>query len=375
MPAGLYVHVPFCRVRCAYCDFAIVAGQERRAGEYVDAVAAEAERLGEEFAASTFDTLYLGGGTPSRLGEREFATLIEAVRGAFDGVRLTEFSVEANPEDIAPDRVDAWRRAGVDRVTLGVQSLDDRVLAGLGRPGSRRESLDALEQLRRCGVERVGVDLIFGGPGQTLESWRGELREMLGQGVGHLSLYALETTSRTPLVRAVERGEAAVADGDAMAEMYEAAVEMCAVAGLDRYEVSNFARPGEKSLHNLKHWTDQPYLGLGQSAASYMGGERWVNPRRYSDYVKMARGGAAPVEREPYDAGRRAGEALMFGLRTREGVDLERLAQRYGEEALARRRGVLERAVAGGLAVEDGARVRLTGRGLLVADELFVDLM
>jgi oxygen-independent coproporphyrinogen-3 oxidase len=370
---GVYVHVPFCRVRCAYCDFAVLTRQEHRAEAYVELVEREISQAAGRWGRRTVDTLYFGGGTPSRLPPRLLTRVITAIEKAFDADRRLETSLEANPEDVTAESVSAWLAAGIDRVTLGVQSLDDRVLEALGRPGSRRESLDALARLLGSGLARVGVDLIFGGPGQTLGGWLQELDRVLESGAGHLSCYALETTSRTPLVRRAERGETEIAPDDLMAAMYEAAAERIEAAGLRRYEISNFARSGEESRHNLKHWVDGTYLGLGMSAASYLDGERWTNPRRLREYERAIRDGGA--EREPFDPHVRAGEALVFGLRRAEGVDLSELASRYGAESLAGRRGPLARAVERGLAEWHGQSVRLTDRGMLLADELFVELL
>jgi oxygen-independent coproporphyrinogen-3 oxidase len=375
LPLGVYVHVPFCRVRCAYCDFAILTRQEPRIPEYVAGLEREIARFAADRGRRTVDTLYFGGGTPSRLPGEALARLVAAVEQHLDAAVRSETSLEANPEDVHPERVAEWRAAGIDRVTLGVQSLDDGVLAAMGRPGNRKESLAALETLLGAGLCRVGVDLIFGGPGQTLAGWRAELDELLTTGVGHLSCYALETTGRTPLVRAVERGEAAVASDELMARMYEHAVERLAAAGLRRYEISNFARPGQESDHNLKHWTDAPYAGFGLSAASYVDGERWTNPRRFQEYLRAATGEGAPPASEPHEPVQRAGEALMLGLRRPEGVDLVELEARYGAAALARREPVLARAEHRGLLAREGRRVRLTGPGMLLADEVFVDLL
>jgi oxygen-independent coproporphyrinogen-3 oxidase len=362
-------------VRCAYCDFAIVTRQDGRMDEYAAALAREAERFAGERGRRRADTLYFGGGTPSRLPVETLAGMVEAVERALDAGARVETSLEANPEDVTPERAAAWRAAGIDRVTLGIQSLDDGVLAAMGRPGGRRESLAALETLLAAGFARVGADMIFGGPGQTLEGWHAELETVLASGVGHLSCYALEMTSRTPLVRAVERGETAVASDETMARMYRLAVERLADAGLPRYEISNFARPGEESAHNLKYWTDEPYVGLGLAAASYVDGERWTNPRGYRPYVRAADGAGPGPEREPYDPRRRAGEALMFGLRRSAGVDLDRVAERHGRDAVACREPALDRAADRGLVERDGPRLRLSSEGMLLADELFVELL
>ena len=372
---GAYLHVPFCGQRCAYCDFAIVTGQDRRAPAFADALVAEIAAFATRFGVRPADTVYFGGGTPSRVPPALIGRAVAAVREAFALQPGGEISLEANPEDVTAESVAAWRAAGVNRLTIGIQSLTGEGLAALGRPGSAEDSLRAVAAAREGGIPSLGIDLIFGWPGQDPAGWAAELERAIGASPDHVSIYALETTSRTPLVRAIERGQLPRPDPDRAAEMYESAVEALAAAGLPRYEISNFARPGHESRHNLRYWRDLPYAGFGPSAASYVDGMRWTNPRRFSDYEAAARAGFPPVEAEPWDPDRRAGEALVFGLRTEAGVDLAPLAARYGEAPLAGREAALERAVRSGLARRDGSRVRLTGAGFLIADELFVDLL
>ncbi len=372
---GAYLHVPFCGQRCAYCDFAIVTGQDRRAPAFADALVAEIAAFATRFGVRPADTVYFGGGTPSRVPPELIGRAVAAVREAFALQPGGEISLEANPEDVTAETVAAWRAAGVNRLTIGIQSLTGEGLAALGRPGSAEDSLRAVAAAREGGIPSLGIDLIFGWPGQDPAGWAAELERAIGASPDHVSIYALETTSRTPLVRAIERGQLPRPDPDRAAEMYESAVEALAAAGLPRYEISNFARPGHESRHNLRYWRDLPYAGFGPSAASYVDGMRWTNPRRFSDYEAAARAGFPPVEAEPWDPDRRAGEALVFGLRTEAGVDLAPLAARYGEAPLAGREAALERAVRSGLARRDGSRVRLTGAGFLIADELFVDLL
>ena len=372
---GVYLHVPFCGQRCAYCDFAIVTGQDRRVQAFADALAAEIAAFAGRFGTRPADTVYFGGGTPSRVPPAVIAGTLEAVRGAFRLDPGGEVSLEANPEDVRPETLAAWGAAGINRLTIGIQSLTREGLAALGRPGSPAESIRAVSVARAAGIASLGIDLILGWPGQSLAVWAGELARGIELGPDHVSIYALETTSRTPLVRAIERGALPRPDPDLMAEMYDAAVVALESAGLARYEISNFARPGHESRHNLRYWRDLPYAGFGPSAASYVDGMRWTNPRRFSDYEAAARAGFPPVVTEPFDPARRAGEALVFGLRTAQGVDLVPLAERYGHEAVAAREAALARAVRSGLALRDGSRVRLTGAGFLIADELFVDLL
>ncbi len=374
----MYVHVPFCGARCAYCDFAIVVGQDGRAADWLAALRAEARAVAGRDGRRPADTVHLGGGTPSRLDEAALAGVLEALRGAFDLAPGAEVALEANPEDVTPAAAAAWVRLGFNRVTVGLQSLEAAGLAALGRPGTPAEGRAALDALRASGLRSVGADFIFGRPGQSCAGWERELEEIAALGLDHVSLYALETDARTPLVRRIERGDAPAPDGDEAAAMYEAGVARLAAAGLPRYELSNFARAGHESRHNLKYWTDAPYAGLGPAAASYVDGTRRTNPRRLSDYLRRAGGGAPagavpPVE--PYDPLRRAGEAIVFGLRLARGVDLARVAARHGEDAVAPRRAALERAVASGFARREGTRVRLAPHAFLVADELFVDLL
>ncbi len=372
---GVYLHVPFCGQRCAYCDFAIVTGQDRRVPDFADALAAEIAAFGARFGTRPADSVYFGGGTPSRVPPSVIAGTLEAVRGAFRLDQGGEVSLEANPEDVRAETLAAWLASGVNRLTIGIQSLTAEGLAALGRPGSAAESIRAVDAARAAGIPSLGIDLIFGWPGQSLAGWAGELAQAIELGSDHVSIYALETTSRTPLVRAIERGALPRPDPDLMAEMYDAAVAALERTGLARYEISNFALPGRLSRHNLRYWRDLPYAGFGPSAASYVDGMRWTNPRRFSDYEAAARAGFPPPAAEPYDPDRRAGEALVFGLRTAEGVDLAALAARYGDAVIGAREGALAQAARFGLAFRDGTRVRLTAAGFLIADELFVDLL
>jgi oxygen-independent coproporphyrinogen-3 oxidase len=375
---GVYVHVPFCTERCAYCDFAIVAGRDERVPEYLELITEEIEREAARAHGARIATVHLGGGTPSKLGGEAVARILRAIDALGPVDSGAEIGLEANPEDVGAARVAEWIDAGVTRLTVGVQALADDGLLAIGRPGAVGDGPRALEAARAGGVASVGADVIFGRPGQTLAQWERELDRVAALDVDHLSLYALETDGRPPLVRAMERGEVARPDPDLAAEMYALAAEKLAASGLARYEVSNFARPGHESRHNLRYWTDRPYLGFGPSAASYAGGERWSAPRRYGEWARRVReGDPTRVDVDPFDPDRRAGEALVFGLRLSRGVDERDVAARYGAEALARRREVLDREIAAGRLVRgaDDGRLRLAPAAFIVADEVFVDLL
>lgn len=372
--AGLYVHVPFCAVRCDYCNFAIVAGQDRRIPQFVEALSHEAALWGGRLPELRIDTLHFGGGTPSRLPGDQLARLIQILGSVFRLESGAEIALEANPEDVSVARVRDWRDAGVTRVTVGVQSRRSEGLRSIGRPGAIEDADNALSRLADGGITSVGVDLIFGRPGQTVTDWSLELSGMLELPFQHLSLYALETDGRTPLTLQIERGERQAPSSDDAAAMYEEALRQLRSAGFEHYEISNFALPGHISRHNLKYWTDAPYLGLGPSAASYVAGERWTQRPQFEDWRVAVAADRFPTA-EPFDADRRAGEAMVFGMRALAGISLQELIVRYGTDAVARRRPVLDRAVQQGLVIFERERVRLTTRGLLLADEVFVDLL
>ncbi len=372
---GVYLHLPFCRERCAYCDFTILTRQEQRIDAYLEALEAEIARFSRERGCRRADSVYFGGGTPSRIPGEGIANLLDAVAAAFQLDEDTEISIEANPEDITAEKTHHWRTAGVNRVTLGIQSMQARGLARLGRPGHVEDVFPALERLRDAELPTIGADLIFGAPGQSPEQWHSELDACRELELDHLSCYALETTGRTPLVRAIERGDGPLCDPDLAAELFEQTRNRLLREGWQHYEISNFARPGSMSRHNLKYWSDTNYAGFGLAAASYVDGERWTNPRGYAAYLRAARGGQDRPKPEPYEPSRRAGEALVFGLRRLAGVRLERIAERYGVEQLRAREAAIARAIDRGLAVRDGDRLRLSEAGLLLADEFFAELI
>jgi oxygen-independent coproporphyrinogen-3 oxidase len=374
-PIGVYLHVPFCAERCAYCNFAIVTRAEHRTEEYAVAVVEEARSAARQLGERTVETLHIGGGTPSRLPAPVIEGLVRESLAAFGQRRDAEIALEANPEDATPARLVAWLEAGVTRLTIGLQSLDERGLASIGRPGSVTQGMRALAEARKAGFSDLGADVIFGRPGQSLHDWHEELQRMSDLDVDHWSCYALETDARTPLLREIDSGRVPPPDPDLQADMYEMAREVLGARGFVHYEISNFARPGHASRHNLKYWTDQPYVGLGQSAASYVDGRRWVNPRRFSEYVRRARSGSGPARVEEYEPDARAGEAIVFGLRLIDGVDLSRVSLRHGVEPVRRRRAVMDAAAVRGLLAVRGSRLKLTDRGRLIADEVFVDLL
>lgn len=374
-PLGIYVHFPFCSVRCTYCDFPTVAGRDDRIAAYLDALHAEISG-GQPDAVGAVDTIFFGGGTPSRMTGAQAERVVSALRSRFDVLPSAEITLEGNPESLTAAALEGFRRAGITRISVGGQSLDDRVLARVGRAHDAAGTRRAVAEARRAGFEDVSVDLIAGLPGEALDRWEATLREVASWSTDHVSVYLLESDKDTPLGRSVRSGRLVLADDDAMAEVYESTVRVLETEGLALYEISNFARGERRSRHNLKYWTDAPFAGFGLGAHGYLHGERRSNRDDLDGYVADAVAGRSPVAtRDPYDRDRRLEEALFLGLRLREGVDLGALARRYGIDPEVRFRAAWERARDAALIERDGARVALTAAGRVRSNELFAELI
>lgn len=315
----LYAHVPFCARRCSYCDFAIAVRPATPVDEYLGAVAVELDRWRGRLRP--LETVYLGGGTPSRLGGGGVARLIDLVRGVTALDPAAEVTLEANPDDVDDAAVAAWRAAGVNRVSLGVQSFDPRVLHWMHRTHSAAQGAAAVETLRRGGIDDVSVDLIFALPGGLERDWDADLECAVALGTTHLSLYGLTVEPHTPLGRWHARGDVTEAPEERYEAEYLRAHARLTAAGFEHYEVSNFARPGRRARHNAAYWSGVPYLGVGPGAHAYDGAQRWWNVAGYVAWVARLRAGeAAQAGSEQLTRENRAAERVYLGLRTRDGL-------------------------------------------------------
>jgi oxygen-independent coproporphyrinogen-3 oxidase len=369
-PLGLYVHVPFCEAKCTYCHFAIDPRRPDadRQERYLRAVLREME----EAVPGAADTLYFGGGTPSLMAPDRLGRIVELARRRFRLPPGAETTVEANPRDLDREGYRALLAAGATRLSLGVQSLDDEVLRGMGRHHTAADSVAAVAAAREAGFANVSVDLVLGWPAETRERWRRGLAEVLALEPDHVSLYLLEVEGKTVLGHRRARGVLDLPDDDLVADLYQESVERLARMGLERYEISNFARPGFASRHNGKYWDDAPFLGFGMSAHSFRGGRRWWNLDRFATYCRAVEAGETAVAGERILSDReRAQEALFTGLRRSEGIDLERFRWRHRLDPREEWGRGLAEAEAAGLLVVAGERLRLTDRGVLVSNEVF----
>jgi oxygen-independent coproporphyrinogen III oxidase len=361
---GLYVHLPFCRRRCTYCAFAISVDRGRERA-YVDALIREVELAGRVGAAPV-TSLFYGGGTPSLTAGSDLRRIGVAIRNTFDVTPGAETTLEANPEDVTEESLDLWVEAGVNRISLGVQSLVDSELYPLGRGHGRAAALEALRRARAVPGLRLSADLILGLPGQTGATFEQSLAESVEAGAGHLSLYMLDLEEGSALRRQVEIGRTKLPEDAATAEAYERAIETAGTAGLVQYEISNFARPGEESVHNLRYWQRKPYLGVGLAAHSFAGRERWANAREMDEYIRlMESDGSAVVFRETLTDQEVREEEIFLSLRQTSGLRYSDLVRLCGPEGQT----WVEQGLGEGWLVCRGESVAFTPTGFLLSNE------
>jgi putative oxygen-independent coproporphyrinogen III oxidase len=368
--AGLYIHVPFCTSVCPYCDFAVtIAGAERRAA-WANGVVREAAIHAE--TGHDFDTVYLGGGTPSSLSIGRLSEVLAGIRRELDVRRDARLHIEANPEDVTRENIAGWLGLGVSFVSLGVQSLDDSELRFLGRRHTAAAAETAARMLVEAGFETVSIDLIYGIAGQRPAVLRSQLERAAALGVQHLSCYQLTFHEGTVFGRRLRDHAVSELPAEDEAELFFLTHGVLSDLGLAAYEVSNFAAgPSHRSAHNRKYWDHSPYLGIGPSAHSWVGGRRWWNRRKLRLWQREVDSGRVPIEgSERPTPNQLVLEALMLGLRTTGGVDVERLQGLTGVDLLAANLTTLERFEAAGLVAVDGPVIRPTLEGMAVADTL-----
>jgi oxygen-independent coproporphyrinogen-3 oxidase len=364
---GVYVHLPFCPYLCPYCDFAKWPLRASAAKRYLDALYAELERLPREPAG----TLFLGGGTPNAYDAETIAELVGRLRDRYALGEGREISIEVNPELVRDADFVRYRRAGVTRVSIGVQSFIPGEIAVLGRKHAPDDIGRVVAAARDARIPSVSLDLIFAVPGQTPQTWHTSLERATALDVDHISTYGLTVEQNTPYAAWQLREPGAFLDDTREAELYAIALETLCAAGYEQYEISNFARPGHRSAHNENYWANGEYVGLGVGAASYRDGVRSVHVRSLESYVAAALAGEAiPSEGERLDGLRRAGEAIMLALRTTQGVRLLEFKERYGVDIVEHYAPVLARYSEAGLLERTDDSMRLTERGRFVANDV-----
>ena len=374
-PLGIYVHVPFCRSKCQYCDFYSLCTKEDKVIDgYLDAVCDHIKEAGELAPGYKVDSIYFGGGTPSFFGADGLAVILTTIRRNFDVANDAEITFEANPDSISDRLLNRLRAEGFNRVSLGIQSDDDEMLKKLGRPHTYAQAVTAFHRIRKAGFRNVSIDLMYGLPGQTLQDWKDTLQRVLSLNPEHMSCYGLKVEERTPLYQ--YKDLCGIADDDTQADMYLAAVDILRSKGYRQYEISNFAKKGLVSRHNMKYWQGGEYLGFGPDASSDFAGKRFTFVRDLMGYIDGVKGkGEVISELHDIPFRERAGEYLMTRLRTVSGIFADEYEKKY-LLPFAPLEAALKNHADKGLASQapDG-RWYLTPEGFLVSNSIITDLL
>ena len=373
-PLGIYVHVPFCRSKCQYCDFYSMATKDDKLIDgYLDAVCDHIKEAGELAPGYKVDSVYFGGGTPTFFGADGMAVILTTIRRNFDVTADAEITFEANPDSVSDRLLHRLRAEGFNRVSLGIQSDDDEMLKKLGRPHTYAQAVTAYQRIRKAGFRNISIDLMYGLPGQDLQDWQETLDNVLRLNPEHISCYGLKVEEGTPLWEVKDFSN--LADDDTQADMYLAAVEALRSRGFRQYEISNFCRPGFPSRHNSSYWDGTPYLGCGAAAHSFDGTSRQWNVASIDGYIQGIRKGVPDTEREELDLATRYNDCIVTAMRTRRGISLSRLRQEFGKEladyCLKMARQHLEQ---GTLEISNDW-LRLTEEGIFVSDGIMSDMM
>lgn len=373
---SLYIHIPFCRSKCLYCGFYSTQYVQAQAEDYLLALNREMEQYRAKAGARQIASIYIGGGTPTTLSATQLTRLFSMIRTHLAPDFPQEVSIEMNPGTASSVKLELLKLLGITRLSIGIQSFDNELLCRLGRTHTAEGAQEAFRMARNAGFESIGLDLIYGIPGQRLDEWRETLTTAIALGPEHVSLYCLSLDEGSRLAADVRAGRLSLPSDDRTADIYETSRRKLLAAGYEQYELSNFARPSHACRHNLHYWKRGEYLGFGPSAWSFLGNRRWMNVRDLRNYTERSEAGSPLVgEEETISASQAAAERLFLGLRMTEGISLPELAWKFDQRS---QRISLEDRIrslaAGGLVTTVDGRLRLTPRGMLVSNEVMEHL-
>ncbi len=372
--AGIYIHVPFCKTRCAYCDFFTQTDMSGKA-LYVKAIAKEIELRSGYLGNEVIDTIYFGGGTPSQLSEDNLRFILSAISGNFTVNKKAEITLEANPDDLDTPYLLSLRELGFNRLSIGVQSFDDNQLAFLNRRHSAQKAVDAVNSARQAGFDNISIDLMYGLPSLTMPVWNDTLDKAIGLNISHISAYHLIYEEGTPLYRLLKQGKINPVDEELSLEMFSTMIDKLTAAGFIHYEISNFGKENCFSRHNTSYWLGVKYLGLGAAAHSFDAKSRSSNIASISRYVESINSGKPCVDVEILDAKSQYNDFILTGMRTRWGIDASELEKRFGTLFLQYFRKNIEKHILSGNVVKDNTHYRLNRKGLFISDTVMSDLM
>lgn len=376
MNVGIYIHIPFCKSRCIYCGFYSTTNKELKE-RYVDALIREIHmrkddfaRLGTSLSPSSTSTVYFGGGTPSSLSVCDIERIVGALESTFNGTP-SEVTLEMNPDDVTKDYIKAVRQMGINRISMGIQTFDDSRQQFIRRRHNASQAEKAVMTIREEGIHNVSIDLMFGFPNQTMDEWVTDIDKAIALHPTHISAYSLMYEEDTPLFRMLQKGEINQIDDETSLAMYTELINRLTANGYEHYEISNFAMPGYRSVHNSNYWHDTPYLGFGAAAHSYNKDTRSWNIPDLKKYIESIESGVLPSESEVIDADTHYNDLITTALRTREGLNLDDLPQKYREYALVNAR----KSISEHLLEATDSHIRLTREGLFVSDMVMSELI
>ena len=372
--AGIYIHIPFCKKRCIYCDFFSDIRMHLRK-DYVDALCRELEMRYAELENAPIHTIYIGGGTPSQLSGEELARIFDALSLHLPLSACKEITLEANPDDLSADYITMLKHTPINRISMGIQSFDDDDLLFLNRRHTAAQAEEAFVRCREAGFGNISIDLIYGLPGQTIQGWQSNLGRAIALRPAHISAYSLIYEEGTALFRMLESGKVSECDDELSLDMFDCLIDTLEAAGYEHYEISNFALPGMYSQHNTSYWLDVPYLGLGPSAHSYDGKCRRWNVRDISRYINKISHGFNAYETEILDTNSRYNDMILTSLRTMWGLSLSRIEENFGRDMRQYCQALARPYIDTGKLVLSGDNLKLTRSGLFVSDSIMSDLM
>lgn len=372
--AGIYMHIPFCKTRCIYCDFYSTT-QSRLQQPYIKALCKELEMRREYLQGEPVETIYLGGGTPSQLSREDFEQIFAAIERVYGLNHCHEITLEANPDDLTPEYLEALSALPFNRISMGIQTFDDATLKLLNRRHNAAQAIQAVENCRRYGFHNISIDLIYGLPGENTERWEKNLSQAVSLNVEHISAYHLTYEEGTPLYKMLQKHRVEEVDEDSSVRFFSILMEKLKAAGYEHYEISNFCRPGMYSQHNTSYWQGVKYLGCGTSAHSFDGKSREWNCASLQDYIEGIEGGNRKYETEERDANTRYNEFIITSIRTKWGISLEKLRNEFDKDLAAYCMNLAKPYLdSGKLEIEEDA-LRLTRDGIFISDSIMSDLL
>lgn len=372
--AGIYLHIPFCKTRCIYCDFYSTTRSELKS-HYVTALCRELTMRKDYLKGEKVETIYFGGGTPSQLGKDDFTLIFDTIREQYGLEQSQEITLEANPDDLTPEYLGMLSTLPFNRISMGIQTFDDATLKLLNRRHNAQTAIEAVGRCREAGFRNISIDLIYGLPGETRERWESDLRQAIDLNVEHISAYHLIYEEDTPIYKMLKQHRIDEVDEDSSLQFFTLLMEHLQKAGYEHYEISNFCRPGKQSRHNTSYWKGIPYLGCGPSAHSFNGTTREWNVSSIDTYIKGIEENRRAFETEFLDPATRYNEFIITTMRTAWGTPIEKLKQEFGDEMWDYCRKMAAPYLANGkLEVHDGA-LRLTREGIFISDSVMSDLL